>query len=107
MPPAGWRSLQEQVILMSDHLWLVNSAALFSDSRYIMRVAPSHKKPTEIEMKEVAVEDFGDRVGAKLTQSGNHVEKSIQFVDMNTRFLLGQHYAGLDHTITNLHLLKQ
>ena len=44
--------LQEQVILMSDHLWLVKTAALFSDARYIMRVAPSHKKPTRVEINE-------------------------------------------------------
>lgn len=64
---AEGNGLQEQVILMSDHLWLVNTAALFRDSRYIMRVAPSDKKPTNIELCEEAVEDFGDRVGAKLT----------------------------------------
>jgi hypothetical protein len=81
--------LQEQVILMSDHLWLVKTAALFSDARYIMRVAPSNKKPTDSELCEVAVEDFGDRIGAKLTQSGSEVEQGIQFVDQNTRFLLG------------------
>jgi len=51
---------------MSDHLWLINTRALFSDSRYIMRVAPSHKKPTAVELHEEAVEEMGEFVGSQL-----------------------------------------
>lgn len=51
---------------MSDHVWLVNTTALFSDARYILRVAPSHKKSTDVVMHEEAVSEMGEYVGSKL-----------------------------------------
>jgi hypothetical protein len=52
---------------MSDHTWLVNTKALFSDARYIMRVAPSNKKPTQVEVYEEAAVEMGEAVGATIT----------------------------------------
>jgi hypothetical protein len=51
---------------MSDHLWLVHTKALFSEARYIMRVAPSHKKPTQNEKHAEAAGEMGDYVGSRI-----------------------------------------
>lgn len=75
--------LQEQVILMSDHVWLVKTNLLFKGSRYIMRVAPSHKKPTGSEICEEAVKEMGDYVGTKIVHSSQKMAQRLNFVDSN------------------------
>lgn len=54
---------------MSDHLWLINTRGIFRDARYILRVAPGHKKPTEVEINEEAAEDMGEFVATTIVQS--------------------------------------
>ena len=66
---------------MSDHVWLINTRALFSGSRYIMRVAPTHKKPTEGEITEEAVVEMGEFVGARVDQTTEVIKQRISFVE--------------------------
>ena len=90
---------------MSDHVWLINTSALFTGSRYILRVAPTHKKPTESDLLAEAVDEMGEFVCAQLASASTRMTDRINYVEQNNRFMLEHHYQGLDFTITKLHLL--
>ena len=58
--------LREQVLLMEDHVWLVDTEGIFKGQKYIMKVAPSTSGP-----------DFEDKVEERVNEVGDFMSKQV------------------------------
>ena len=94
--------LNEQVILMGDHVWLTDTKALFAGKKYIMRVAPYESRKDNVDKTGQHIEEIGNFLHKKIGDRSNKVLQRMNIIENNTRFKLDIQYNSIDHMITKL-----
>jgi len=75
-------------VLIADHSWLLDLNKIFKNQKYVIQVKPSSSSQ---EMEDAIVDKVKDAEDTILKRIGRHqnfVQKRIDSVDVNTRFLL-------------------
>jgi hypothetical protein len=80
--------IREQVVLISDHAWLLNLKKIFKGKKYIIIVTPSVGGEGGSDPVIRTIKDTENVLNKKMTRIQNTVHKRIDTVDVNTRFLL-------------------
>jgi len=94
--------LREQVLLMEDHVWLVDTEAIFNGQKYIMKVAPSTSGPEFDDKVEERVNEVGDFMSKQVSDQSIKLMQRINIVETNTRFMLDYQHKAIDHMITKI-----
>jgi len=81
--------IREQVVLISDHAWLLDLQKIFKGKKYVIRVRPSSSSEGLGDPIQDHVSEVENSLQKKLSKVQNTVHKRIDIVDVNTRFLLG------------------
>ena len=99
--------LREQVVLMEDHVWLIDLQKVFNGQRYILRVAPSSSANEETDEVVNQVVETRQSLHKRIEKMHNALNKSIDMNDQNTRFQLGNQYSLSAFTLSKIRDVDQ
>jgi hypothetical protein len=80
--------LREQVVLIADHAWLLDLKKIFRGQKYIIRVQPSTSSAESENLVVDQVKEAESTIMKRLARLQDFVQKRVDGVDGNTRFLL-------------------
>lgn len=80
--------LREQVVLIADHAWLLDLKKIFKGQKYIIIVRPSTSTQGSDNLVIDTVKEAESTITKRLTRLQDFVQKRVDGVDGNTRFLL-------------------
>lgn len=80
--------IREQVVLISDHCWLLNLKKIFKGKKYVIRVTPSVGEGGESDPVEDQVGTSKSNLEKRMNKLENYFNQKVDTVDVNTRFLL-------------------
>lgn len=87
--------IREQVVLISDHCWLLNLKSIFKGKKYVIRVTPSVGEGGESDPVADQVNSSKCNLEKRMNKIESYFCSKIDAVDINTRFLL----ANQDHIV--------
>lgn len=88
--------LREQVVLITDHLWLLDLQKIFKGQKYILQVGPSTSAVDDEEPALNAITSTQDFIGRKIEHLNSNMERRIDTVETNTTFMLENQYSAID-----------
>jgi hypothetical protein len=94
--------IREQVVLISDHAWLLNLKKIFKGKKYIIIVTPSVGGEGSSDPVISTIKDTENVLNKKMTRIQNTVHKRIDTVDVNTRFLLAHQQSAIETVIRKI-----
>jgi hypothetical protein len=80
--------IREQVVLISDHCWLLDLKKIFKGKKYVIRVTPSVSEGSESDPVGKQIGSTKQNLEKKMSRLEHHFDQKIDSVDNNTRFLL-------------------
>ena len=94
--------IREQVVLISDHAWLLDLKKIFKGKKYIIIVTPSVGEEGSSDPIISTVKETESVLHKKMTRIQNSVQSRIDNVDVNTRFLLALQQSSIQTVIRKI-----
>ena len=94
-------------MLIADHEWLLNLSKIFKGKKYIIRVRPSSSGEGSEDPTVDSIAVVKDKVLKLSEKVQSTINKRLDSVDVNTRFLIGYQQKSVEKVINKLESLKE
>ena len=104
--------LKEQVVLINDHVWLLDLERIFKGQKYIIKMSPSSSEADDSKdqqevKREERIEEAETLLQKKILRLQTFLKKRMEAYDLNTRFLLKHSQNQLEHTVRKIKTLQK